>query len=135
VTGITDYFRHHGTSNPVRVRPPRRPVGAGALHVRLTDPAQRLEAQRLLAQHLDVPVSLEPDPAALSVRVDDPELVAAGLAQLARASITVTNFAFGQPSLDEVFLALTGHDTESTGPGATGTGFTSTDITSTEAHS
>ena len=110
-------------------------VGAGALHVRLTDPAQRLEAQRLLAQHLDVPVSLEPDPAALSVRVDDPELVAAGLAQLARASITVTNFAFGQPSLDEVFLALTGHDTESAGTDSTTVDTTGTDITSTEAHS
>ena len=29
--------------------------------------------------------------------------------QLARSGIKVTTFALGQPSLDEVFLALTGH--------------------------
>ena len=38
---------------------------------------------------------------------------------LARGGIKVTTFALGQPSLDEVFLALTGHaaalDTRSEG--------------------
>ena len=36
------------------------------------------------------------------------------LAELARGGITVDNFSLGQPSLDEVFLALTGHDTHET---------------------
>jgi ABC-2 type transport system ATP-binding protein len=31
------------------------------------------------------------------------------VAQLAQAGIEVGEFAYGQPSLDEVFLALTGH--------------------------
>jgi ABC-2 type transport system ATP-binding protein len=36
------------------------------------------------------------------------EKASRALAELARAGITVDNFSLGQPSLDEVFLALTG---------------------------
>src|SRR5690606_4416401 len=84
----------------------------GALHVRVRDPEQRSEAQHLLSQALEVPVDLESDPAALSSRVSDPERVAHALSELGRSGIAVTNFALGQPSLDEVFLALTGRPAE-----------------------
>ncbi|MPZ99527.1 MAG: ATP-binding cassette domain-containing protein [Dehalococcoidia bacterium] len=87
-------------------------VGSGALHVRVRDPEQRLDAQHLLSQALEVPVDLESDPAALSSRVSDPERVAHALSELGRSGIAVTNFALGQPSLDEVFLALTGRPAE-----------------------
>jgi ABC-2 type transport system ATP-binding protein len=87
-------------------------IGSGALHVRLRDPEARPEAERVLSQALDVPVHLESDPAALSVRVSDPERVAHALAELSRSGVAVTDFALGQPSLDEVFLALTGHPAE-----------------------
>jgi ABC-2 type transport system ATP-binding protein len=83
-------------------------VGAGALHVRLRDPEQRPEAEPILSRELDVPVYLEPDPAALSARVSDPEPVSRALAELSRSGVAVADFALGQPSLDEVFLALTG---------------------------
>ena len=88
-------------------------VGAGALHVRVADPERRPEAQSILQRHLDRPVALEPDPAALSARVDDAERVAAGLSALSQAAIDIATYAFGQPTLDEVFLALTGHTAES----------------------
>ena len=84
-------------------------VGTGAVHVRLDDPARRPEAELVLAKVLDVPVKLEPDPAALSARVTDEQQVAHALSELYRAGVPVTNFSLGQPSLDEVFLALTGH--------------------------
>ena len=71
------------------------------------------EAQSILQRHLDRPVALEPDPAALSARVDDAERVAAGLSALSQAAIDIATYAFGQPTLDEVFLALTGHTAES----------------------
>src|SRR3712207_2159079 len=87
-------------------------VGSGALHVRLRDPEDRLEAERVLSQALGVAVRLDSDPAALSARVSDPERVAQALAELSRSGVAVTDFALGQPSLDEVFLALTGHPTE-----------------------
>jgi ABC-2 type transport system ATP-binding protein len=87
-------------------------VGAGALHVRLPDPAQRAHAQRLLAQALGVPVHPASDPAALSARVTGTQGVAGALAELSRAGVAVADFSLGQPSLDEVFLALTGHPTQ-----------------------
>ncbi|MFD4240126.1 ATP-binding cassette domain-containing protein [Streptomyces sp. NPDC058525] len=82
-------------------------VGSGSVHVRLRDPAQRAEAVRLLAAVLDESVLPDPDPVALTARVDDARSAAAALAELARAGIVVDTFALGQPSLDEVFLALT----------------------------
>jgi ABC-2 type transport system ATP-binding protein len=89
-------------------------VGAGALSVRLQDPADRREAERILAGALAVPVHLRPDPAALSARITDADRVPDALAELNRAGVAVAQFAVGQPSLDEVFLALTGHPAEQT---------------------
>jgi ABC-2 type transport system ATP-binding protein len=91
-------------------------VGSGALHVRVMDPAQRPAAERVLGGALRVPVELGSDPAALSARVSDPERVAIALAELSRAGVAFTDFALGQPSLDEVFLALTGHHAEPVDP-------------------
>ncbi|HET6859678.1 MAG TPA: ATP-binding cassette domain-containing protein [Streptomyces sp.] len=90
-------------------------VGAGAVHLRLRDPAQRAEAEEVLSLALDAKVCLDPDPFALTARVNGhgtergaAEQAARALAELARSGITVDNFSLGQPSLDEVFLALTG---------------------------
>jgi hypothetical protein len=56
--------------------------------------------------------ALDSDPAALTARGADAESIASALAELVRAGIAVNEFALGQPSLDEVFLALTGHPAE-----------------------
>ncbi|MGI5376788.1 ATP-binding cassette domain-containing protein [Streptomyces sp. CA-251387] len=99
-------------------------VGAGSVHLRLADPAQRHLAAELLVRALDAQVQPEPDPVALTARLsgaakDDTaaEQAARALNELARAGITVDNFSLGQPSLDEVFLALTGHDTRTSRDG------------------
>ena len=42
--------------------------------------------------------------------------MAHALAELTRAGIGVSDFALGQPSLDEVFLALTGSRAEAETP-------------------
>jgi ABC-2 type transport system ATP-binding protein len=86
-------------------------VGSGALHVRLMDPEQRPEAERLLGRELDS-VHLEPDPAALTAPCPDADRGAEVVAQLARSGVRIADFSLGQPSLDEVFLALTGHPAE-----------------------
>jgi ABC-2 type transport system ATP-binding protein len=96
-----------GTSSQLKAS-----VGSGSLHVRLVEPAQRREAEQVLSRLLGVPVLLEADPAALSARVSDSEQVAYALAELATAGVAVATFALGQPSLDEVFLALTGRPAE-----------------------
>ncbi|HZG05020.1 MAG TPA: ATP-binding cassette domain-containing protein [Streptomyces sp.] len=91
-------------------------VGAGVVHLRLRDAAQRPEAERVLVRVLDAQVQLDPDPVALTARVGThgdgrgaAEQAARALAELARSGVTVDNFSLGQPSLDEVFLALTDH--------------------------
>jgi ABC-2 type transport system ATP-binding protein len=89
-------------------------IGSGALHLRLLDAGQRPEAEQLLARALDSPVHPEPDPAALSAACASPERAAEAVSELARSGIEVANFSVGQPTLDEVFLALTGQPPEST---------------------
>ena len=84
-------------------------VGSGALHVRLIDPEQRPAAAQILARELGSDVHLEPDPAALSVQCAEAARAAQAVAELARADVRIGGFTLGQPSLDEVFLALTGH--------------------------
>ncbi|MEV8594334.1 ATP-binding cassette domain-containing protein [Streptomyces sp. NPDC052012] len=97
-------------------------VGAGSVHLRLRDPDQRPLAADLLRRALDAQVQAEPDPVALTARLGTAanqdtaaEQAARALNELAAAGITVDNFSLGQPSLDEVFLALTGHDTHASG--------------------
>jgi ABC-2 type transport system ATP-binding protein len=84
-------------------------VGCGAFHVRVQDPARRPDAQRMLATALKVPVGLDSDPAGLTASGADPDHIAVALTELNGAGIAVAELALGQPSLDEVFLALTGH--------------------------
>ncbi len=49
----------------------------------------------------------EPDPAALTASCSDAARGAEAVAGLARAGVRIADFSLGQPSLDEVFLALT----------------------------
>ncbi len=83
-------------------------VGQGALHVRLLDPEQREDAARVLGGD----AHLEADPAALSVPVADADQASGAISALTDAEIGLASFALAQPSLDEVFLALTGHPAE-----------------------
>jgi len=86
-------------------------VGTGALHVRLLDPEQRPEAEQILGRRLGA-LHLEPDPAALSAQCSDADRAAKAVADLTRSGVRIADFSVGQPSLDEVFLALTGHPAE-----------------------
>jgi len=95
-------------------------VGSGAVKVRLLDPEQRPEAERVLERQLGS-VHREADPAALSAPCADPDRAAEAVAALSQAGVKIATFSLGQPSLDEVFLALTGHtaeDQEQNGAGA-----------------
>jgi ABC-2 type transport system ATP-binding protein len=93
-----------GTSSELKAS-----VGSGGLHVRLRRAEQRPEAQQIMEQALHTSVVLEADAAALSAAVSGTAQANEAIAGLTRAGVEVGEFAFGQPSLDEVFLALTGH--------------------------
>lgn len=83
-------------------------VGSGALKVRVDDPAQREEAAAILTRTVGAEVTRESDPAALTARLDSEAPASTALLALENANIAVETFSFGQPSLDEVFLTLTG---------------------------
>ena len=93
-------------------------VGAGGVRVRLSDPRQRDRAQSVLADTLGAPAHPDGDPASLrgQVSADAPEASTAialrAVSRLTEAGIAVSDFSYGQPSLDEVFLALTGTPTD-----------------------
>lgn len=90
-------------------------LGSGTLRVRLRDPERRADAASVLARTLGVDVSSDGDPAGLQARVTEPTRVTYALDELAWSGIVLSEFGLGQPSLDEVFLALTGrHATSST---------------------
>ena len=93
-----------GTSQELKSK-----VGEGSVHIRLTEPGQRTRAAEILERVLGTPVQLDSEPSSLSALASDPERVGVALTELSRAGLGVTDFALGQPSLDEVFLALTGH--------------------------
>jgi ABC-2 type transport system ATP-binding protein len=88
----------------------KRSVGEGAVQLRLADSGQRGRAAEIVGALLGTEVSLANDPYAFSVRVPDDggPAVARILPALGDEGITVPEFTLGQPSLDEVFLALTG---------------------------
>ena len=83
-------------------------VGSGALKVRVTDPADREHAAEILAATLGGDVTREKDAAALSVRLAEGAVASSALTSLEEAGLGIETFAIGQPSLDEVFLAVTG---------------------------
>jgi ABC-2 type transport system ATP-binding protein len=92
-------------------------AGASVIRLQLARPDQRDRARQILARLLGVPVHAEADPVTLTAQVPGvtgSEAVAWAVSELAWEGIPVTTFALGQPSLDEVFLALTGHSTQAT---------------------
>jgi ABC-2 type transport system ATP-binding protein len=102
-------------------------AGSGTLRIRLASPAHRPLARRTLAGLLGVPVHDGADPVLLTATVPvarsgrpPSEQAAAAVTELGRAGITIGEFALSQPSLDEVFLTLTGQPATSSAPPAAG---------------
>jgi ABC-2 type transport system ATP-binding protein len=83
-------------------------VGTGSVHLRLSDADQRPLAHEVMSRVLDVPIQVGTDTSALSARIDGARSAATLLPALLDAGIDVAELSLGQPSLDEVFLALTG---------------------------
>lgn len=84
-------------------------VGSRVLHVRLIDARQRVDAAQILARTLAAEVHVEPVSASLSAPATDADQAADAVGALSDAGITIAALSLGQPTLDEVFLAITGH--------------------------
>jgi ABC-2 type transport system ATP-binding protein len=86
-------------------------IGSGRLHVAPVDPARLDEVARLLEAQLGGVAQRNLEDARLSIAVRSPLEANKALAALIASGIELGDFALGNPSLDEVFFALTGHAT------------------------
>ena len=96
-----------GTSAELKAK-----VGGGVLQISLASAQRREEAASLLSDMLVGEVRADGHGTGLSVDVSDPDAGLAALGALSAAGITLTGYSLSQPSLDEVFFALTGRPPE-----------------------
>ncbi|MDQ2633315.1 MAG: ATP-binding cassette domain-containing protein, partial [Pseudomonadota bacterium] len=87
-------------------------TGSGFLHVSLADPARLDEATVILERRLGQPVQRSTEGAELSVLGGTAKEANEALAELIAGGIELADFSMGQPSLEEVFFALTGQPAE-----------------------
>lgn len=99
-------------------------VGSGYVHLRVVDPTTLELTATLCKETLGSPVRQGADPRTLVVRAATASEASKLLCRLAAARIELSEFSLGQPSLDEVFFALTGRPAEVTGRDADAEGTT-----------
>ena len=87
-------------------------VGSNALHVRLASADQRAQAQAVVSRILGDGMLPGKEPTEVAARLESPAQAAAILAALSESNVQVAEFSVGSPTLDEVFLALTGRPAE-----------------------
>jgi daunorubicin resistance ABC transporter ATP-binding subunit len=92
-------------------------IGGVAVHVTITDPDRLGEVEAILAAE-GLQVNVHPESSAASAAAASPsrsgwDLLAAVGESLAAAGIEIEDLGLRRPSLDEVFLALTGSEAES----------------------
>lgn len=90
----------------------KRSVGGRTLHLRLAAAEQLDTARALLKEAIHEDIQQGTDPLTLAARVDRDDQVSAVLSALDRAGVQAAEFSLAQPTLDDVFFALTGHAAE-----------------------
>ncbi len=103
---VIDHGRVIATGTPAELK---AKVGGQSLDIRPVDPADLPAARAILAEVAGtVPVE-GADPGLVTAPVEDPAALTVVWARLVGAGIAVAEFGLRLASLDEVFLALTGH--------------------------
>jgi ABC-2 type transport system ATP-binding protein len=86
-------------------------VGASTLRLRLSPGADRSLAVDVVRRQLGEEPVLSPESGRMNVALDTADRAADVLIGLREAGIGIDSVSVDKPTLDEVFLALTGHDT------------------------
>jgi oleandomycin transport system ATP-binding protein len=93
-----------GTSEELKEK-----IGGQTLAVRAADRARTPEVAAVVARVTGAPAETDADTGLVTAPIDDPALLTAVVRQLDEAGVVAADLALRRPSLDEVFLALTGH--------------------------
>ncbi|ODT25441.1 ATP-binding cassette domain-containing protein [Microbacterium sp. SCN 69-37] len=83
-------------------------VGTSSLVLRVSDPADADDTLRAIGQVLGVRGTLSPEAARITAPMTDPDRVTDLLITLREAGIHLTEMSVQKPTLDEVFLTITG---------------------------
>lgn len=95
-----------GTPNQLKAS-----VGIASLQLKLASPKDASAAQKMIHSVLRAETQL-PEPALITAPMADPEKVTDLLVALRKQHIKLDEVSVQKPTLDEVFLTLTGHATE-----------------------
>lgn len=90
----------------------KKSIGTAALQVRIQDDLQLSQAQQIVEAHLGVNVTCSPNTGSLSAPMVNADKVTDVLVALRSAGIHLSEMSVQKPTLDEVFLTITGHDTK-----------------------
>jgi ABC-2 type transport system ATP-binding protein len=93
-------------------------VGDSTLQLRLADGADQQLAVDVVRKLLDDAPVATPQPGRMNVALDSADRAADVLIGLRQAGVGVASVSVDKPTLDEVFIALTGHDTGESDPPA-----------------
>jgi oleandomycin transport system ATP-binding protein len=91
-------------------------IGDQILEARPADPSQLERAREVLVDLAGKDEPVHSDAQLVAIRVEDRSILSKAIVALEEAGIEVDDLSLRRPSLDEVFLALTGHMTESDTP-------------------
>ncbi len=87
-------------------------VGESSLQLRIADPADVEDARRAISSVLGVEAIVSPEGSRLTAPMRDPDAVTDLFVTFREAGIHLTEMSVQKPTLDEVFLTLTGHGVE-----------------------
>jgi ABC-2 type transport system ATP-binding protein len=87
-------------------------IGGNTLRVQLANPAQQGQVDAIVSRLLGADTLSHAEPGTISIKVADAPAATGVLGALAQASIPLSDFSLGTPSLDDVFFALTGKPAE-----------------------
>jgi ABC-2 type transport system ATP-binding protein len=85
-------------------------VGSSTLHLRLAAPGDLPDAAEVVGRLLSEEPVLTPELGALNVPLTDADQAADVLIALRQSNLSISSLTVQKPTLDEVFLALTGHE-------------------------
>jgi oleandomycin transport system ATP-binding protein len=96
-----------GTSDELKEK-----IGGQTLAVRATDRSRTPEVTTIVARITGASPEVNDDTGLVTAPLDDPALLTGVVRELDAAGIVAAELALRRPSLDEVFLSLTGHSAE-----------------------
>ncbi|GAA4663661.1 ATP-binding cassette domain-containing protein [Frondihabitans cladoniiphilus] len=87
-------------------------VGNSSLTLRFEGRTETQDARRIITENLHLSATVSPEASRLTVPMEDVDRVADLLLALREGGVRVTEMSVQKPTLDEVFLTITGHSAE-----------------------